>query len=215
MLEWVAMLIALSMPYRGPLAERQMPMPDMSYVGIICPIDPVGAEGEQIRRLSARLERQPLAVRVPDAPELGYGLWGHEGQIFVARFNLLLIEAARHFEAEGSYPPGLDDGAMQGYPLALQGGLPNSGNTLEWALAALASFGIQNPPYAFEGLADAPPGFPALVADWKVRGSRYDRDMVHDLLRRWGLDPGEVRARALSAAAGHGARQPFDPPRAP
>lgn len=211
MLEWVAMLIALSMPYRGPLAERQMPMPDMSYVGIICPIDPLGAEGEQIRRLSARLERQPLAVRVPDAPELGYGLWGHEGQIFVAGFNLMLIDAVRQLEASGRYPPGEDDGTLLSAARVLQGGLPNTGDNLEWALAALASFGIQNPPYAFEGLADAPPGFPALVADWKVRGSRYDRDMVHDLLRRWGLDPGEVRARALSPA-GQAARQPFGPP---
>lgn len=197
MLEWIAMVIALSAPYRGPLAEQQVPLPDMNYVGVICPIDPLGRDGERVRRLSARLEERPLAVRTPDVPELGYGLMGYDGQIFVVGFNLLLIDAAQHFESTGVYPPGQDDGSILGYPRALQGGLPNSGENLEWALSALASFGIRDPAYSFADIPDAPRDFRALVADWKAHGDRYDREMVHDLLRRWGLDPRAVRARAL------------------
>ncbi len=200
MLEWIAMVIALSMPYKGPLSEHQMALPDMNYVGVICPIDPKGPDELQVRRLSARLQHQPLAVQIPDTPELGYGLMGYEGQIFVARFNLLLVDAAQHFEAIGRFPPGQDDGSILGYPRALQGGLPNSGDTIQWALAAMASFGIHRPDFPFAGMPEAPPGFLGLVDDWKQRGSRYDRAMVDDLLRRWGLDPDDVRARALGAA---------------
>lgn len=193
MLEWIAMVIALSMPYAGPLADHQVAMPDLGYVSVVCPIDPIGTDGDKVRALANRFEKAPLAVLLPDSPELGYGLTGYEGQITIVRFNLLLIDAVRQLEASGKYPSGEDDTTVLAAAHVLQGGLPNTGETVEWALGALASFGVHDPAYPFADIPEAPADFPALAADWKRRASRYDRQMVHDLLRRWGVDSPEKR----------------------
>lgn len=144
--------IRLYAPERDLLAKRSW----------FCPIDPLGPDEERVRRLSARLEKRPLAVRTAGAAELGYGLLGYKGQIFIARFNLFLVDAVVRLETSGEYPPGEDDTTVLAAARVLQGGLPNSGETVEWALAALAGFGVHAPDYPFDDFPEAPADFRAL-----------------------------------------------------
>ncbi|MEZ4434919.1 MAG: hypothetical protein R3F65_21140 [bacterium] len=104
------------------------------------------------------------------------------------QFNLLFAEAAREFARTGHYPPGYDDTIMDATARIMKGALPNSGDGIEWALAALRWYGIEHPPYWFADVDDdgTTPDYPSLIADWKAHGSHFDRELVRRLLVRWG-----------------------------
>lgn len=188
LIEWMMAVMMLIKPYNGPLADRVIELPDDGLYGVICLIEPTGPDARRIRALARRLEGRPLAVLAPGLRYAGHGLAGGQGVVYVLQFNLLFAEAAREFARTGRYPPGYDDATMEATARIMKGGLPNSGDGIEWALGALRSYGIEHPPYWFADFDDdgTLPDYPSLIADWKVHGDQFDRELVRGLLARWG-----------------------------
>ena len=178
----------LVLPYSGPLADRVIDLPYDDFHGVICLIEPIGPDARRIRALSRRLEGRPLAVLAPGLRYAGYGIGGGQGKVYVLEFNSLLADAAREFARSGRYPPGEDDSSVTTATRVLIGGLPNAGEALEWALAALRWHGIENPPYWFADVDDdgTTPDYPSLIADWKAHGEPFDPKEVRALLVQWG-----------------------------